>query len=99
MQSKGTAEAVPNITNLNLDCLLEGVGLNADVLLARGAFFPVLPHPGLPTLARGGIASAESQGGDIVISDAALFFRPSRKDAHVRITQRSSATAIENVAF
>src|SRR5205085_4660907 len=98
-QSKGTAKAVPNLIQFYLEQLFEGFGLNADILFAGAALFPVLPHPSFPTLACGGIATAKSQAGYVGIRDAPLFIRACGKNAHHRIMQRFSAAAIENVTF
>src|ERR1019366_9147568 len=49
--------------------LLQRLGLDGNVLLAFGAFFPVFFHPGFVALAGGGVASGEGDGGDFGIGD------------------------------
>src|ERR1051326_365748 len=45
--------------------LFQRFRLDSDVLLAGGLLLPVLAHPGLKALARGGVAAGEGQRGDL----------------------------------
>src|SRR5947208_6036462 len=70
-----------------------------DVLLARGALFPVFTYPGIEALAGGGIAIAEFQRGDFRIGNRKLLACGARNDADERIGKSASGAAVKKIAF
>src|SRR4051812_5299129 len=79
--------------------LIQLLGLDADVLLAGLALFPILAHPGFVALAGGSVASAEGERSDIGIWNIQLLVRIRGIDANQRIGKRGSGATVEDVSI
>ena len=79
--------------------LLQRLRLQRNSLFAGSLPLPILLHPGFPTLARRGVATAERQRGNVGIRDRNLLVRVLRNQPHHRLGQRRAVAPIEDVAF
>src|SRR5215472_7611448 len=79
--------------------LVQLLRLKRDVLLSRRPLFPVLSHPRFPAPAGCGVASTESQGGDLRILNRDLLVRIFGKEPDRGIGKRFSGAAVEDVAL
>ena len=79
--------------------LIQRFGFEGDVGLAGGFLDGVLFHPGFPAFAGGGVATGESESGDVGVGDGEFFVRVLGKKANDGIFQRGSGAAVEEIAF
>src|SRR5229473_6795105 len=78
--------------------LVELLGLDLDIPLARRLLLPVLLHPGLEGLACRCISPRERKSCDIGIGNVHLCKRVGRDDANEGIGERGAGASIEEVA-
>src|SRR5580658_3661733 len=80
--------------------VVERLGINADVLFARGFLLVVFFHPGGEAFSSGGIAPGEREAGDFAVSDGELVRLVLRHHADEAIGERwAFDLAIEYVPF
>ena len=74
-------------------------GVEAEVFLAAGFFLGVLFHPSFPGFAGGCVASGEGEGGDVGVGDRNFLVGVLWVEADLRVCERFSGAAVEEVAF
>src|SRR5215472_19286922 len=80
--------------------VVEGFGVDADILLAGGFLFPILSNPGFEAFAGGGVFASEGQGGDVGVGNADFVRTTLGDHADVTTSQRGRfAAPVEDVAF
>src|SRR5271169_5226660 len=79
--------------------LVELLGYDLDVLLARSLLLPVLLHPGLKCLSGGCVSPAERERRDVGVRDVHLGRSVRRNDADKGIGERRACTTVEEIAY